>query len=159
MNLIKEALSLGFSNAAVIDTKDLVFVPEYRQFCADNLCGNYDLLPACPPESGTPEEMQDRAMQYEKALVLQTIQIAPPMDSALFKKAKVQHNILTEKLARQMQENGYKDVLLMTAGPHKQHSCMSAYCVDAQKMADTVGIDCWKDDGNVRYFSQILFSL
>ena len=43
MDLIKEALSMGFANAAIMDTKDLVFVPEYRQFCEDNLCGNYNL--------------------------------------------------------------------------------------------------------------------
>ena len=41
MDLIKEALSMGFADAAIMDTKDLVFVPEYRQFCEDNLCGNY----------------------------------------------------------------------------------------------------------------------
>ena len=34
MDLIKEALSMGFADAAIMDTKDLVFVPEYRQFCA-----------------------------------------------------------------------------------------------------------------------------
>ena len=39
MDLIKEALSMGFADAAIMDTKDLVFVPEYRQFCEDNLCG------------------------------------------------------------------------------------------------------------------------
>ena len=32
MDLIKEALSMGFADAAIMDTKDLVFVPEYRQF-------------------------------------------------------------------------------------------------------------------------------
>ena len=36
MDLIKEALSMGFADAAIMDTKDLVFVPEYRQFCEDN---------------------------------------------------------------------------------------------------------------------------
>ena len=46
MDLIKEALSMGFADAAIMDTKDLVFVPEYRQFCEDNLCGNYNLVPA-----------------------------------------------------------------------------------------------------------------
>ena len=30
MDLIKEALSMGFADAAIMDTKDLVFVPEYR---------------------------------------------------------------------------------------------------------------------------------
>ena len=53
MNLIEEAKALGFSDAAVISTDQLVFVPEYRVFCEDNLCGNYDKNPACPPQSGT----------------------------------------------------------------------------------------------------------
>ena len=71
MDLIKEALSMGFANAAIMDTKDLVFVPEYRQFCEDNLCGNYNLVPACPPACGTVEEMHEKALKYEKALVRQ----------------------------------------------------------------------------------------
>ena len=66
MDLIKEALSMGFADAAIMDTKDLVFVPEYRQFCEDNLCGNYNLVPACPPACGTVEEMQAKALKYEK---------------------------------------------------------------------------------------------
>lgn len=57
MNLVKEAIDLGFSNAAVMDTKKLVFVPEYRNFCEENRCGCYNLNPACPPSCGTAEEM------------------------------------------------------------------------------------------------------
>ena len=153
MDLIKEALSMGFANAAIMDTKDLVFVPEYRQFCVDNLCGNYDLNPACPPESGTVEEMKERALRYPKTLVLQTMcdQADDP------RKAKLNQNKMTEKLAEKMKKAGHTDLLLMSAGPYKHHSCMSAYCVDAQKMADAAGMLCWTDDGNIRYFSQILF--
>ena len=136
MDLIKEALSMGFANAAIMDTKDLVFVPEYRQFCEDNLCGNYNLVPACPPACGTVEEMHEKALKYEKALVLQTILKDPVMDPVLFKQAKHAQNILTEQLAKWMQENGKEDVLIMSAGPYKNCSCMSAYSVDAQKMAD-----------------------
>ena len=88
MDLIKEALSMGFADAAIMDTKDLVFVPEYRQFCEDNLCGNYNLVPACPPACGTVEEMQAKALKYEKALVLQTVLKDPIMDPVLFKQAK-----------------------------------------------------------------------
>lgn len=49
MNMIETAKELGFSGAAVIDTAQLVFMPEYRVFCEENLCGNYNLNPACPP--------------------------------------------------------------------------------------------------------------
>ena len=157
MDLIKEALSMGFANAAIMDTKDLVFVPEYRQFCEDNLCGNYNLVPACPPACGTVEEMHEKALKYEKALILQTILKDPVMDPVLFKQAKHAQNILTEQLAKWMQENGKEDVLIMSAGPYKNCSCMSAYSVDAQKMADAVGMVCWADDSDVRFFTQILF--
>lgn len=153
MDLIKEAEELGFSQAAIMDTKNLVFVPEYRTFCEDNLCGNYDKNPACPPESGTAEEMMKQALQYEKTLVLQTMQ-GTDMEP---KKAKLMQNKLTEQLAEKMRAEGKTDILIMTAGPYKHHSCMSAYCVDAQKMADAVGMLCWTNDGIVRYFSQILF--
>ena len=153
MDFIEEAKALGFSDAAVINTDKLVFVPEYRVFCEDNLCGNYDKNPACPPESGTVEEMKARALKFEKTLVLKTMQDGE-MD---YKKAKLYHNKLTEQLAEKMKEAGKTELLIMSAGPYKHNSCMSAYCVDAQKMADAAGMLCWTSDGMIRYFSQILF--
>lgn len=86
MDLMQEAILLGFSGAAVMDTKELVFVPEYRTFCEENLCGCYNVNPACPPESGTVEEMKQRALSYEKTLVLQTMQ-EDLHDPAEYKKA------------------------------------------------------------------------
>ena len=74
MNLIEEAKKLGFSDVAVMDTKDLVFVPEYRMYCEQNRCGCYNVNPACPPQSGTVEEMKQKALKYRKTLVLQTMQ-------------------------------------------------------------------------------------
>ena len=156
MDLMQEAILMGFSGAAVMDTKELVFVPEYRTFCEENLCGCYNLNPACPPASGTVEEMKQRALSYEKTLVLQTTQ-EDLHDPAEYKKEKLLHNKMTEELAEKMRAEGKTDILIMSAGPYKKNSCMSAYCVDAQKMADAAGMLCWTDDGNIRYFSQILF--
>ena len=153
MDFIEEAKKLGFSDAAVMKTDKLVFVPEYRVFCEENACGNYDKNPACPPESGTVEEMKARALDYENTLVLQTTQDRLKKK----KKAKLAHNKLTEQLSEKMKECGKTDILIMSAGPYKHNSCMSAYCVDAQKMADAVGMQCWTNDGKFRYFSQILF--
>ena len=154
MNYIEEAKKLGFSDAAIMETKDLVFVPESRMYCEQNRCGGYNLNPACPPASGTVEEMKQRALQYKKTLVLQTMQDYE-MD---FKKAKLNQNKLTEQLSEKMKEAGKTDFLIMSSGPYKHHSCMSAYCVDAQKMADAVGMKCWTDDDYIRYFSEILFN-
>lgn len=153
MNLIEEAKKLGFAEAAVMNTEKLVFVPEYRRFCEENLCGCYHVNPACPPISGTVEEMDGKARGYEKTLVLQTIQNT----GVDYKKAKLQQNKMTEQLAEKMKADGKTDVLIMSAGPYKHNSCMSAYCVDAQKMADAVGMICWNEDDQVRFFSLILF--
>ena len=97
--------------------------------------------------------MKERALDYENTLVLQTTQDRF-MD---YRKAKLTHNKLTEQLSEKMKECGKTDILIMSAGPYKHNSCMSAYCVDAQKMADAVGMQCWTNDGKFRYFSQILF--
>ena len=81
MDYVKEAKALGFTQAALMPVSELVIVPEYRMFCEENLCGNYNVLPACPPASGTVEEMTARVRQHETALVLM-IEHTPkdPMD-------------------------------------------------------------------------------
>ena len=134
MDFIKEALTLGFNNAAVIDVKDLVFVLEYRQFCEENLCGNFNVISSCPPACGTPEEMHRKALNYKKALILQTVLESPE------------------------EADAETTPLLISAGPYKRFSCMSAYGIDAQKMADAANMLCWTQDEKIRLFSLLLFN-
>lgn len=155
---VQLAKDFGFTDAALLPVADLVVAPAYRCFCEENLCGNYDVLPVCPPMSGTVEEMTANMRRYQTALVL-TIETTPNCytDKAEQKAAKRAQNILTEQLMDQMRADGQTDLLMMGAGPWKTASCMSAYCVDAQKMADAVHMKCWENDGKIRYFSLILF--
>ena len=155
---VQLAKDFGFTDAALLPVADLVVVPAYRCFCEENLCGTYDVLPVCPPMSGTVEEMTANMRRYQTALVL-TIETTPNCytDKAEQKAAKRAQNILTEQLMDQMRADGQTDLLMMGAGPWKTASCMSAYCVDAQKMADAVHMKCWENDGKIRYFSLILF--
>ncbi len=71
--------------------------------------------------------------------------------------AKKRQNLLTELLMEQLRADGLTDLLMMGAGLWKHVFCISSYCVDAQKMADAVGMKGWADDGKIRYFSLILF--
>ena len=153
MNYIKEAKKLGFSNTAIMDTKKLVFKPEYRQFCEENQCGCYNVNPACPPECGTVETMKQRVFAYEKALILQTIQ-SKDMD---YKMAKLAHNKLTEQLASKIMESGNTDLLIMSAGPYRHHSCMSAYCIFVKKLADLCGMEYTCGDGLIAFFGMFVF--
>jgi predicted metal-binding protein len=156
-NYVEIAKQMGFSNAAFIKVSDLVVVPEYRKYCEENLCGCYGVSEACPPKSGSVEEMVNTMQAYKCALILQTVVTQVDMnDAAEHKRAKQQHNVLTEQMMECMHQDGIEDILMMGAGPWKTNSCMSAYCVDAQKMADAVGMKCWEKDGKARYFSLLL---
>ena len=70
--LIDLALQYGFS-AAVISTDAIVFDPSFRPFCEQNLCGQYGANYSCPPDCGTPKEMENRIRSKNRALVLQTV--------------------------------------------------------------------------------------
>lgn len=65
----KQAKAFGFATMKFMETKDLEFEHEFRQFCEMNDCGNYGNNYACPPLCGTPEEMEQKVRKYEHALV------------------------------------------------------------------------------------------
>lgn len=173
-NLIDKALKLGFNAAAFIDVKDMLVVPEYRKYCEVNLCHCYNVVPACPPQCGTVEEMIAKMNKYSQALVLQTIHDSDFKDDpqgALA--AKSEHNELVDRFLQEIligtiqgnkdpeknnqgDENPQENYLRMAAGPYKHYSCMSAYCIDVANLADKTGMDCWMDDGKCRLFSLIL---
>ena len=67
------AYAEGFAAAAVIDTSEIVFDPAFRPYCEENLCGQYGVNYACPPDCGSPEQMKQKVLVHKKALVLQTI--------------------------------------------------------------------------------------
>ena len=97
-----------------------------------------------------------RRYQMALILIIETT-LADYRDTVEQRAAKKRQNLLTELLMEQLRADGLTDLLMMGAGPWKRASCMSAYCVDAQKMSDAVGMKGWADDGKIRYFSLILF--
>lgn len=170
--MIDLAVELGFANAAVMDTKDLQFVPSFRPLCQENLCGKYGVNYACPPDCGTVEEMQARIQRWPRALVMQTMwDIEDPMDEGQTRPAKGQHNKMTRRLIDRTGRPG----LMVGAGgcslcspcaitegkpcrfPDKQYSCMSAYCVFVQEMADSCGMEYDCGPGVVAFFSMFCF--
>ena len=170
--LLDRALEAGFANAALINTEDLVFIPAFRPLCEENLCGKYGVNYACPPDCGTVEEMAARIRRWPRAIVLQTMwDIDDPMDEAQTKPAKGTHNKMTQQLIDQAARPG----LMVGAGgcslcnpcaivsgepcrfPGKRYSCMSAYCVFVQDMAEHCGMEYDCGPGVVAFFSMFCF--
>ena len=154
-HLVDMALEMGFANAALIDTKDIVFNPAFRPLCEENLCGKYGVNYACPPDCGTVDQMAERVRKWEKGIVLQTLWDIDPLDNSLTKSAKGQHNKLTRRFIEQTRMKGLMigasgcnlcDPCAITAGepcrfPELQFSCMSAYCIYVKDLADKCGME------------------
>ena len=154
--LIELALAEGFANAAVMDTADLVFVPDFRPLCAENLCGKYGANYCCPPDCGTVEEMRRRVLRWRRTLVAQTMwDIENPMDEAQTKPAKRTHNQMTRRL---IDRAGLPGLMIGAGGcdlcrpcalveglpcrfPDRSFSCMSAYCIFVRDMAEKCGME------------------
>ena len=170
--LLERALALGFANAALVDTADITFMPSFRPLCQENLCGKYGVNYACPPDCGTVEEMAERIRRWPRALVMQTMwDIDDPLDEEQTRPAKGRHNKMTRRLIDRADRPG----LMVGAGgcslcspcaivegepcrfPDKRYSCMSAYCVFVQEMAEACGMEYDCGPGVVAFFSMFCF--
>ena len=171
--LIDLALQYGFS-AAVISTDAIVFDPSFRPFCEQNLCGQYGANYSCPPDCGTPEEMENRIRSKNRALVLQTVwPVADYTDAEAIRSAKKGHNAASVRLMQDLREKGIDCFMAGASGcnlcdscairqnapcryPDLAFSCLSAYCVYVKKLAESCGMmyDCPK--GQISFFGMIL---
>lgn len=174
--MVQMALEEGFSAAAVIDTKEIAFDPSFRPYCEENLCGCYGKNYSCPPDCGTPEEMERRVRAYPKALVFQTKWDIPDyQDAKSIKEAKAFHNAAMLKVIDRMRGAGL-DGLMAGAScctlcekcaivegkpcklPDRRWSCLSAYCVFVRKLAESSGMEYACEDGSLAFFGMYAFS-
>ena len=170
--LLDLALELGFANAALVDTEELVFVPSFRPLCAENTCGKYGANYSCPPDCGTVEEMRGRVLRWRRALVLQTMwDIEDPLDDGQIKPAKGRHNRLTRTL---IDRAGAPGLMIGASGcslcspcalveqepcrfPDLRYSCMSAYCIFVKDLAGRCGMEYDCGPGVTAFFSMYCF--
>lgn len=173
--MLSLAYDEGFAAAAVIDTAEIVFDPAFRPYCEENLCGQYGVNYACPPDCGSPEQMKQKVLAHNKALVLQTIwQVADYSDTPAIKQGKAAHNASAIRLMKQLRTQGCGGFLVGASGctlcspcakkqgepcrfPELQYSCMSAYCIFVRKLADACGMEYDCGDGLIAFFGMYVF--
>lgn len=173
--MIDMALKEGFSDAALVDTDDIVFDASFRSYCEENLCGQYGANYSCPPSCGTPENMKRIILRHDRALVLQKVwEISDFQDKTLINAAKRSHRDHTFSLIERLEQKGYHGLMVgasfcslctpcaITVGkpcafPQRQYSCMSAYCIYVEKLADKCGMTYTYNDGLLPLFSMYVF--
>lgn len=174
-DMIKAALSEGFVDAAIIPIDKVVFNSAFRSYCEQNLCGRYGANYSCPPDCGTPQEMEGRLMAYRHALVFQTKwDITDYHDAPAIKAAKKSHNQGMLRVIEKMKLSGYSGVMAGASSctlcercaildskpcryPERQFSCLSAYCIYVKKLAEECGMEYACADGELAFFGLYAF--
>ena len=65
------AQDCGFNHVGELNMKDMEFMPEVRDMCAADKCHSYGKTWSCPPAIGTLEELNAKAMQYHRGILVQ----------------------------------------------------------------------------------------
>lgn len=173
--MIELAMREGFASVAAVDVDQIVFDPMFRPFCEENLCGHYGVNYTCPPDCGTPEEMEARLRSYRRALVFQTTwPIADYTDKAAIKEAKGFHNKAMRRAIAQYRAAGTHGLMAgascctlcetcaLREGqpcrfPQDKWSCLSAYCIFVRRLAEAAGQEYAPADGSLSFFGLYAF--
>lgn len=170
--LIKLAQQEGFL-AAVISPEEIPVDGKFRVFCEENRCGKYNANYSCPPACGTVEELRQKLLGEERALILETQwPINGYEDKAGIEQGKLEHNAVVLKLLDTIRKSrmdgfcsGYNGCPLCKpcrqvegkpcAFPDKRISCMSAYCIDVAELAKRCNLPFAWDSNMLHLFGMI----
>jgi len=168
------AAELGFAEVGFLPAGDIPYRHEFRKFCEDNLCGNYNANYSCPPTCGTPAELEARATAFQEAVVLRSQWAVTTDGEADAKAGKAAHNRWMRQFAARRRAADGK-CLVMAGGccdlcptclasqglpcPHPEEvwSCLSAYCVDAAELCRLAGVDFRWCPEQISFYSVYLF--
>ncbi len=150
--IITLAESMGFA-AKIISTNQVPINKEFRLYCEENRCGQYDSNYSCPPLCGSVEYMLQKVLSGTRALVIKSeYPIESYEDYSGIKAGKQAHN---SAMLRLNQKLGESDITGLCIGgsccnlcspckltlskpcphPELRFSCMSAYCIDVAQLA------------------------
>ena len=171
------AKEYGFEGVGITTTDTIPFVPEFRENCEENLCGNYGRNYSCPPYCGTVEEMMAKVRSYRHAIVLKTaFEVDNALDGEAMKPLKKDHSQRSRLFFKQVKETyGITEDHMILAGPcglcekcrmpedkpcpfeAERASCLSAYSINITTLAEELGMPISWDLDQVSFFSLYLW--
>lgn len=175
--LLEIAYSLKFSKASIINVEDLVLNKEFRKYCKQNICKNYNTSYSCPPKCGSFNVLKNKISKYKNALILETINYIDTKSDIEIKKAKRNHNGMTLNVKEYLKTKFNIKSLIAGAGncdlckkceyienrpckyPMKRFSSLSAYCVDVSNLAKIADLEYVYSVDKLSLVSIIFFNL
>lgn len=174
--LVSDALALGATRAAVIDTSAIETDAAFRGMCESNACGVYGKCWMCPPDVGAIDLLMARVRDYDHALVYQIVsELEDSFDFEGMIEAKKKSYPIAQKLRRVFSDREVETVLHLGAGgcgvcnpcakrtnepcrhPDLALPSLEAYGINVSKLAAAAGMKYINGQNTVTYFGAVLF--
>ncbi len=175
-NLIKKIIKLGAKNAAIVETKDIIFDRRFREQCIQNACGCYGKNYTCPPDVGDIDDLITDAKSFKYALVYQTIEkLQDSFDYEGMMLAGKKHHILSKNLHIFLKKHFKNEFLHLGAGgcrecevcgkvnntpcrhPEFAFPSLEAYGISVSDLAKISKMNYINGENTVTYFGTVLF--
>lgn len=160
--IIEFAKAEGFE-AAVLKPSDLEFDFTFRKYCEQNLCGNYAASILCPPLCPSAEKLKAAVLKGKHLLVLKsTHTIADLTNASAIKAAQGKHNSATLQLLHKISD--FSGALALSSATDTEipqgitAACLSAYCVNVLKMAESCNMTYDYKDNILALFGFIVLN-
>lgn len=159
----------------LINSKDLVLEDRVRDYCRQNLCGEYGINYSCPPMINTLDEFTARLKKHDKALCLSQItdyDISDDFVESIRRASELNRYVID--LEKEARDIGFDEALALTAGPcilcrpckatenspcmypKLVHSSAEAVGINVFETCEKVGIDMKTPEGKIKWIVFLL---
>jgi len=150
---------IGMKNFREFDPSLLLPEERIREYCYQNLCGNYGRHYMCPPSIGTIEEIIDKLNIYNKAILIRySEEVKVKEDMRKVKRSKIDFHKKILELEKFLSQKGIESWGLVGGycsfcieckaitdrpckHPHKARPSLESLGIDVQKLLDNFGLD------------------
>lgn len=155
-----------------IKTQSVPFRAYVVDACKQNSCGMYGKTWCCPPAVGNMDDLQQKLLKYENALVFTTCKrLSDSFDIEGMNDARVEHEQITDEISALYKKE--KALVLSAEGchicakctyptspcrfPNKARPSVESYGISVVELASSCGINYSNGQNTVTYFSLIAY--
>jgi len=153
---LNKAMEIGFSKAVYLHDISIECLPEIRAYCNPEQCTKHGQNWVCPPGCGTIEECSEKALQFHKGLLLQSVtELDPPTEPEAYLDLNRKHNFRFKEYI-EIINSEFTEILPLTTGgcifceqcsypepcikPDVKMESLSAFGIDVGKLCKSAGL-------------------